>query len=294
MRSTKFSSRLSTVAFASILAGILTTSTISSSLAQQTASLSGSVKRTQKDSSGTFSSEDFGDTSGQQTIEQQNHLVQTKSQLTVDILVPHYNKQVNNFMLYPYPIQPPRIKKLPMPLPTKAQGLKSLLIATGYDRKQVPEIHAYPFQGWRWQYAYREAVKKAGLFPPLILLQMYTWADKMVPYARVECERWNDIEDERQKRYLAANEEFVSTRADVETDAVRKGMYPMDLRINRLMYGHLCEGKISLQPGNWWVVGSHKVPGLTYYWQLPVTLQEGEPNKVELTEENALVIEGGW
>ena len=66
------------------------------------------------------------------------------------------------------------------------------------------------------------------------------------------------------------------------------------MRFTRLLRGHTLDGGLRLAGGPWYVTGTHKVPGLTYYWQLPVTVEPGETKEVELNESNALVIEGAW
>jgi len=41
------------------------------------------------------------------------------------------------------------------------------------------------------------------------------------------------------------------------------------------------------------VVGTHKLPGLAFYWQEQVDLRDG-PQTIQLHDGNALLVEGAW
>ncbi len=51
---------------------------------------------------------------------------------------------------------------------------------------------------------------------------------------------------------------------------------------------------IKVAPGEWWFVGTYKVPGLTYFWELPVNITADQPNNIDIGEANAVLIQGGW
>jgi hypothetical protein len=120
-------------------------------------------------------------------------------------------------------------------------------------------------------------------------LSEYQWARDVTPYAVVEAKKWNALEDERWARYNKAVDEWTKNRADVEADAMKKGLNPMELKKRGI--GWVLQ---DIPSGSWWLTCTRKVPGLTYYWQIPLTAAPSEKVKIVLTEMNALVIEGGW
>jgi len=202
--------------------------------------------------------------------------------------VPHTLRPVDNFIAFPYPMKPPTISKTIEPLETKRDYLLGMLFSIGYasrTNRSKPFMQA----GWRWRYAYDAALQKSRLGEPATVIAAYSWCKDMLPYIKPEIERMNTIEEQRSARYFEAVNYFEHHGQEVENSATRAGMQAVDIRLNRDF-----QSKIKLKPGNWWITGTHRAPGLIYYWQLPVTIGEGIAQKIELTEENALLIQGGW
>ncbi len=220
-----------------------------------------------------------------------------KCAVRVFINIPHNNNAVNNFIAYPYPINLPKKRNdkthQQNPLPTDRRQLRDLILATGYSSRDAG-IRPYPTNGWRWQYAYHSALNKAHLTEPNAIGEIYHFADDLIPYARKECIRLNKVEDDRLERYQRAQDDCDQNHADYETEATRKGYGPVEFHIDKFFRGHFNLAELRLGEGPWWIIGTRRVPGLKYYWQEPVTAVKGEVSKVELNEENALVIEGGW
>jgi hypothetical protein len=207
--------------------------------------------------------------------------------VTVRIDVPRDSRAVEVMAVHPYPMKPPTIPGPPPKLATDDKTLRDLLVQSGYAARSNPD-KPYPIGGWRWQFAYQEAVRRSGLGVPHGLFTVYSWVNDIRPYVRKECKKWNDFEDERWLRYKRAKEEFEKSRVEIENDAVRLGLSPIDMRIRR----GIAQAKVPA--GNWWLTCTHKKPGLTYYWQVPFTAGGGENVNLNLTQPNALIVTGGW
>jgi len=212
----------------------------------------------------------------------------------VSLDVPRHSSNTVSFCAaYPYPqVLPRKLHDLPR-LETKTFAIKNLILQTAYARKTIRTV-AYPQGGWRWQEAYERALKRSGREEPHLLTNLYPFIGDMIPYCREECKRINEIEDRRIERYNAAVNDLNQTKADVETEATRKGMVPVAVRYTKFFPNGVRQGIVKLMPGHWWIIATHKVPGLTYYWQEPLAVQPGEPAEIVLNEDNALVIEGAW
>jgi hypothetical protein len=248
-------------------------------------------KANEKSSDNGFSTADF------LPPEQRKNLpaeVDSKVPLKVVINVPRNIDARNEFTFYPYPMKPPPVKQQQKPLPETARnGLSNMLLSSGYSQRTQATL-AYPFGGWRWQYAYNAALRRSGLGVPHVMTEMYAWVDDMMPYIKPEVIRLNLAEKERHQRYDRAREDFEETRVDIESDSVRKGLFPVPVRMQTYSGRVTRFGSARVLPGSWWLVGTHKVAGLTYYWNQPVEVDENQPKTIELTEANALLIEGGW
>src|SRR5262249_22160263 len=96
---------------------------------------------------------------------------------------------------YPYPPKPPK-QIIPNPLPQTEAQLKNMILSTGYSARQDIST-PYPLGGVRWQRAFANARKKAGLGYAHTMLTMYPWVNKMFPYVQTECLEMNRIEQER-------------------------------------------------------------------------------------------------
>lgn len=217
---------------------------------------------------------------------------QAEGAIRVRISVPHKKRPVSTIMLYPYPPKPPRIKNAIMKLDSKPRTLKNQLLNLGYSGRSGLDKPYVP-SGWRWQYAYSAALAKSGTRAPTNIVTFYPWSWKMIPYLKEEVERLNEIETARSERYREAVKEHEQNGVDLETEALQKGLSPVEIK---LQAGDTIKlsGSAKVMCGTWWVVATHKVPGLNFFWQLPVRVEAGENPDVQLTQSNALMIEGGW
>lgn len=212
----------------------------------------------------------------------------------INLSIPHHSTNtVTTCGAYPYPTQPQKKRGQLRPLDTNVRSLKMLVQQTAYTRKHI-RVVAYPGGGWRWQNAYARAKERSGQIEPFLLTNMYLFTNALVPYVHEEVKKINDFEQQREERYKQAVEDFKEERGDAETEATRKGLYALNVKFKKFFANGDRQGTVNLAPGQWWIVCSHKVPGLTYYWQQPVTVHENEPTVVTLTEDNALLIEGAW
>jgi hypothetical protein len=210
------------------------------------------------------------------------------TELYVRINVPHNKKAVESLTAYPFPLMPPKIVKEISPLPTKRKDLKSMLLSAGYTSRWSHDV-PYPPSGWRFQYAFQAAMRRSGLGYPHTIIEIYPWINNIMPYIRPQIELINKTEEERKERYDAAVSEYQKKYFEIQNEATRKGLFAIGLRF----YKH-GQAYARIPTGTWWIAGTHKVPGLMYYWQLPVTVAPGTTETVELNENNALFIQGGW
>ena len=211
----------------------------------------------------------------------------------VQLTVPHSTNAVHKLVAYPYPMALPKARKEIFDLPTDTANLKQEILTNGYTQRGST-FKPYPFQGWRFQYAYHNALKRSHADEPAVIGDIYPFVAKMVPYVREEIKRINNTERERIERYKRLAEEYEQHAQEAETEATRKGYTPVPVEINKLWRGHFNIGEVKLGEGTWYITGTKKVPGITYYWQQAVDVVNGQPVVCELTEDNALVIEGGW
>lgn len=260
-----------------------------------------------------FSSEDFlpgNDTKRKPTIKAV--APPSSVNLRVRVSVPQNTDPVDQFVAYPYPMPLPIPKYPPgtkttssggdkpiipqqayAKMPSTRKNIRSLILQTGYSARTKRSV-AYPSGGWRWQMAYRNALKRCRLDEPGMITEIYPFIDAMEPLVREECKKFDELEEDRQRRYQAAYEEWQTNRADFENDAVKKGYFPVEFMLNKGWRGQKSAAEIRLGPGTWWITGTHKVAGLCYYWQQPVEIVNGQIETVDLNWQNALVIEGGW
>src|SRR5262249_25581578 len=215
------------------------------------------------------------DQNTQDGIKHEDEVTKPLADLRVQVNVPHNTRARDYFTAYPYPTRLPAVKKLPDKLPTKDKSIKRLLEQSGYTLRANPD-DPFPVGGWRWQYAYQAALRRKGGYVPHTIMELYPWVHSMLPLIRPEIERFNNLEIERQYRYKKLAEQFGENGIDAENEAVRQGLYPKQVRFTRLVRGHTLDGGLKLAGGPWYITGTHKVPGLTYYWQLPVSMAPGE------------------
>ncbi|MBS2009589.1 MAG: hypothetical protein JST01_21220 [Cyanobacteria bacterium SZAS TMP-1] len=213
--------------------------------------------------------------------------------LIIRLNVPHMAKRTDEFSINPYTTKPPAIAIPIAMLPESKAGIKQKLLSTGYGQR-LSLTKPYPDSGWRWHYCYRRARDKSGIGEPHMFFQMYRFADDLAPYVLPEVKRSNKIEFQRLERYKAFVTEYADNHKDEEMEALRLGHEPIKLKLVPVKRGTILETSLFISPGDWWITGSHKVPGLIYFWQLPVKVHDNETQTVELNEENALLVQGGW
>lgn len=210
------------------------------------------------------------------------------SQVTLTISVSQNQKYVDNFSAFPYPVRPPVNQTPQVSLPTRYKALRQYLLNSGYAMR-LPRDRPYQTFGLRWNNALDNALKRHGGRMPMTIFGLYQWVDEMIPYVIPEVKRLNAIEQDRTRRYNKACFEYQRDHAELESEATRLGLTPQEIRINRKH-----TGTVTLPEGTWWIAGTHKVPGLTYYWQIPVSLTANDSQTFKLTDDNAIFIEGGW
>jgi hypothetical protein len=221
------------------------------------------------------------------------HLPKVKT--FVDLDIPHQlnSSAVCTCYAYPYPMQPPRKRyKLP-PLALNTHAIKKQIEMTAYVKRNV-RAEYYPNGGYRWQYAYHTALKETGKMEPHLVTNLYLFSRSLTPLVREECEKRNNFEEQREKRYNAAVKDFKEERADAETDATREGRTPTFVKFSGFGPHGVRRAIVGLGPGQWWIVATLKIPGLTYYWQQPLTVHPGDTEHTVLDEDSALFIEGAW
>lgn len=210
------------------------------------------------------------------------------SEIYLNIIVPHRDRPTDSITAYPYPVKPPKLMQEVSSLPTGTKELKRMVLGSGYSNRWNKD-QPYPPNGWRFQYAFETAVRRSGQSMPHTMIGMYPWANAVVPYLRPEIERANKAEEDRTARYQAAIDEYNKKYFDIQNEATRNGLFAINFRFYKKGQAY-----VRLPAGTWWLAGSRKVPGLYYYWQMPVTVAPGTKETVNLTEANALLIQGGW
>ena len=196
---------------------------------------------------------------------------------------------VDKFMAYPYPVKPLEKKLKTAPLPDDPKNVKAYLMSSCYAGKRA-KTYAYPTYGYRWRYALEEARSQAGNpHDPHTFLTVYPFIRMLTPYMVPICKRMNEEEKARDRRLEAAVELYQKKHIQLENESAQAGLEPVPITINKRG-----EAQITVQPGNWWIAGSRKVPAIVEYWEQPVSISSGETAGIVLNEANALMISGGW
>lgn len=213
------------------------------------------------------------------------------AKLTIRLNVPQMNKAKDLFTVFPYTVKPPRKVHEILPLPEKLEELQQRVYGTGYAAR-VSMNKPYAEGGWRWHYAYKHALARAGGYQPPTLVGLASWQKEMARYLKPECERINKIEELRQDNYKKMVQDYEDNHKDEEMEALRKGLDPVPVTLKPARKG--LEAVVTLKPGEWWITGQHRVPGLTYFYMYNLKLGAGESKTVELSDVNAILIQGGW
>lgn len=196
-------------------------------------------------------------------------------------------RPTDSIWLYPYPPKPPKPIEI-HPLPEDEATLKSQLLSFGYSARPDP-TKPYPLGGVRWLRAFENARHKANTGYPHTMLTMYPWVNKMYPYILSECLEMNRLEEQRMNRYQQVLEDYERIHVDLESQATARGLVPIEVKVNPRGIG-----QIQMPSGNWWVAATRKLPGLKFYWQVPISCTENQTINIQLNESNALIIGGGW
>lgn len=215
------------------------------------------------------------------------------AKIYLTIAVPHNKNAVNKIEAYPYPPKLPKREGF-VELPEAYTDIKDLLVSHGYLGRSSAD-HPFPPGGWRFQYAFSKAIKKSNMSVPHTILGHYRWADRMVKYMKPEIEAVNKYEKKRGEAYNKYQLFWRDNHAALRNTALRNNYekvkflpLPKDgKKVGRNFGGVLKDGK-------WWILASHKVPGLTYNWVKEVELEHNDKKIIVLNEANALIINGGW
>jgi len=216
----------------------------------------------------------------------------SKYQVTLWVNVPHYKGCTEKIKAVPY------LSEIPIPNHTYGSlsenygDITDGLYTLCYIAPQNPKLHKYSGQGWRWTYCLDQAKREAHLGTPHVLPEARAWSEAMYPYMKKYIVRSNEAEGLRTERYRQARDDYDEQHTEIEYAALRKGYFPVDL--NFIVYHEsLRRAVIDLPEGTWWITGTHKVIGITYYWQEPIKVGPNERNTIQLTEQNALLIDSG-
>ena len=172
--------------------------------------------------------------------------------------------------------------------------IKKMVLTTGF-LSRTSTTTTFPGGGWRWQYAMARALDKSGFSVPHTIGIEYLWAEKMAPYVKAEVLKINKKELEREQALARANQYYDDNFKLFEAEAIKRGLAPH--RMTRSYSRSLTLGKnytTNLEPGKWWILATHKVPALKYYWLLPVQVEANKNNRFVLNEDNAIYVEGAW
>lgn len=217
-----------------------------------------------------------------------------KVEVHVRMAVPQMNERTDSFGFYPYITKPMKIFKENAPLnDIDPAAFKSDIMQAAYTNRQSL-TKAYPAQGWRFQYAYHNALSRSGLREPKSMVGLYGFCNKLIPYLKPECQRINRIEIARRTRYEETLIEYEDNHKDEEGEALRLNRTPINLPMHTINAGKMIEGTALVPPGDWYLTGQHRVPGLIYYWQEKIKVKPNKKLSVDLTDANAMLIQGGW
>ncbi len=218
----------------------------------------------------------------------QEPLVKPSCHIRIEVYVLHNDKPKEEFTCYPYPVRPPDQKTKQIDLPTSRKAIKGFLLNSGYAMRSADK-YAYPMFGWRWQYAYHAALDKFQGTVPHTIVSIYPFIDDLSPYILAEDKRINAQEKVRKARWQKAVDEYNDNHQDLEAEAAEKGLAPIPVTMKKRYLG-----SADVPPGTWWISGVHKVAGLQYYWVEPITVAAGDNITLHFTEDNALIVIGGW
>ncbi len=213
--------------------------------------------------------------------------------LVASVYVPHNNNALDNFIAYPYPLTPLQVTAFKTNLPTDSDKITELLKNELTANKWLID-DAFLRQGFFMQDAFKNALNdcnlpKTGKFDP-------AWLEQVTTAFKLQAILSNKRELERKDRYdnlvkyVSEDEEGLKDKADAAK------LSPVRIPVSQLRH-NLWQGCEWLGEGTWWVVGTHRLPKLTYYWQVKInvpedaTLKTGDAQYLQLTEQNATAID---
>ncbi len=216
-----------------------------------------------------------------------------RADIAVSQLAP---QTVQNFVstatAYPWPARPPKNRYNPAPITMDDDQLKLKIEYEGYGNRTSNQ-DPYPQGGWRWQFAFRRALKKSGVAVPHSMIGMNGFVRAMMPYVKTEVEKVNAFEETRVAAFKQMEEFFVENEKTMRNEAVQKNLNPIQLR-RVAAHKSIMSYAQKLPAGKWWVQVEHKMPGLIFHWYQPVVIEADKTTQIRLTESNAISIEGGW
>jgi hypothetical protein len=210
--------------------------------------------------------------------------------VTVWVNVPHYRDSIQKFRAVPYITEIPTPLHNYGPMSEKYADLKDSLYILCFLAPQNAQKHRYSGQGWRFTYCLEAAKREAGLGTPHLLPEAREWCEQMYPHLHKFVVRSNEAEALRHDRCTQAQQDYQENKGEFEYAALKKGFFPIDLKFT-IYHLSLFRSVTELPEGNWWITGTHKVIGITYYWQEPIEVGADKPNGVVLTEANALQLD---
>ncbi len=206
--------------------------------------------------------------------------------VVVSVNVPRNRGAKDNFVLSPYPLVAMKRPEM-LNLPLDFDQLKEIIKRTIYFRwRNMPE----DVPDWRIDGAFTQALKKSGKHMPGNEIGLDAWIDNFLPFMAVQIKEINLKEKARKARYELMAEVPDDFRLEAEKNAKLQQRIPMAVRVGQIRRG-LRQGRVKVLPGTWWLVGTHAVAGMIYYWQEEFEIMNG-PRLLELNEDNALIIQG--
>lgn len=204
---------------------------------------------------------------------------------------------VQNFVgsaaMYPWPPRPPKARYNPAPLVVEEKVLRQKIETEGYGSRTSAQ-DPYPQGGWRWQFAYRRALRNARLKEPTSMIGMNSFVREAFKPVKEECELVNNFEKTRVDAFKQVEEFFIENEKSIKNEALQRNLSPVQLRRLGGSAKSIMTYAQKVPGGKWWLQVEHKMPGLTFHWYQPVTIEANKTTEVRLTESNAISIEGGW
>lgn len=214
--------------------------------------------------------------------------------LVVSIYVPHNNNAIDNFIAYPYPFPPPlEMSAFKTDLPTDSSKVEQLLKDELSARDWLID-GAFLKRGAFMQDAFLRALRDCKL--PLSGKFDQGWLEQVTAPFKLHLMQSNQREEERKQRYKEIADFATDQGEAIKEKSEAAGLCPIRIPVTQLRHS-LWQGCNWLGEGSWWLVGTHKLPNLLYYWQVKVTVpqdaafESGDAQYLQLTDQNAAAIE---